>query len=96
MSRFRLCWIHRCIRGSLHRAQFVGKDAVDNQVTVVRIDFREADHGKRKTLMQEVFNILLALLDGLVPVSHILSAQLDFAQFRRRGTESGRLGSARR
>ena len=31
---------------------------MDNEVTVVRIYLREADHGKRKTLMQEVFNIL--------------------------------------
>ena len=31
---------------------------MDNDVTVVRIYLREADHGKRKTLMQEVLNIL--------------------------------------
>ena len=31
---------------------------MDNEVTVVRIYLREADHGKRKTLMQEVLNIL--------------------------------------
>lgn len=31
---------------------------MENDVTVVRIYLREADHGKRKTLMQEVFNIL--------------------------------------
>jgi uncharacterized protein len=31
---------------------------VDNEVTVVRIYLREADQGKRKTLMQELFNIL--------------------------------------
>jgi PII-like signaling protein len=102
---------------------------VDNEVTVVRIYLREADHGKRKTLLQEVFNILhdqqrvqslvvfrgiagfgdggevhasdmlrlnvdlplvieffdtpkvvdaaLALLDGLVPVRHIVSWRAD-------------------
>lgn len=31
---------------------------MDNEVTVVRIYLREADHCKRKTLMQEVLNIL--------------------------------------
>lgn len=31
---------------------------MENEVTVVRIYLREADHGKRKTLMQEVLNIL--------------------------------------
>jgi PII-like signaling protein len=31
---------------------------VSTEVTVVRIYLREADHGKHKTLMQEVFNIL--------------------------------------
>lgn len=31
---------------------------MDNEVTFVRIYLREADHGKRKTLMQEVLNIL--------------------------------------
>jgi uncharacterized protein len=31
---------------------------VDEEVTVVRIYLREADQGKRKTLMQEVLNIL--------------------------------------
>lgn len=31
---------------------------MDKEVTVVRIYLREADHGKRKTLMQEVLNIL--------------------------------------
>jgi PII-like signaling protein len=31
---------------------------VDNEVTVARIYLREADHGKRRTLMQEVLNIL--------------------------------------
>jgi len=31
---------------------------VDNEVTVARIYLREADHGKRRTLMQEVVNIL--------------------------------------
>jgi hypothetical protein len=31
---------------------------VDDEVTVVRIYLREADQGKRKTLMQEVLNIL--------------------------------------
>jgi PII-like signaling protein len=98
---------------------------VDSEVMVVRIYLRETEHGKRKTLMQEVLNILhdqqrvqgvvvfrgiaglgesgevhasdllrlnvdlplvieffdkpevvqaaLALLDGLVPVGHILS-----------------------
>jgi uncharacterized protein len=98
---------------------------MDNEVMVVRIYIRETEHGRRKTLMQEVLNILhdqqrvqgvvvfrgiagmgesgevyasdmlrlnvdlplvieffdkptiaqaaLALLDGLVPVGHILS-----------------------
>lgn len=31
---------------------------MNNEVTVVRIYLREADHGKRRTLMQEVLNIL--------------------------------------
>lgn len=31
---------------------------MDNEVTMVRIYLREADHGKRRTLMQEVLNIL--------------------------------------
>jgi PII-like signaling protein len=31
---------------------------MEHEVTVVRIYLREADHGKRKTLMQEVLNIL--------------------------------------
>ncbi len=31
---------------------------MDDKVTVVRIYLREADQGKRKTLMQEVLNIL--------------------------------------
>jgi PII-like signaling protein len=31
---------------------------VDNEVLVVRIYLREADHGKRRTLLQELFNIL--------------------------------------
>ncbi len=31
---------------------------MDNEVMVVRIYLREAEHGKRKTLMQEVLNIL--------------------------------------
>ena len=31
---------------------------MDNEVTVTRIYLREADHGKRKTLLQEVLNIL--------------------------------------
>ena len=31
---------------------------MDNEVTIVRIYLREADHGKRRTLMQEVLNIL--------------------------------------
>jgi uncharacterized protein len=31
---------------------------VDDEVTVVRIYLREADQGRRKTLMQEVLNIL--------------------------------------
>ena len=31
---------------------------MDNEVTVARIYLREADHGKRGTLMQEVLNIL--------------------------------------
>lgn len=31
---------------------------MDNEVMVVRIHLREADHGKRKTLMQEILNIL--------------------------------------
>jgi len=31
---------------------------VDNEVTIVRIYLRETDHGRRKTLMQEVLNIL--------------------------------------
>ena len=31
---------------------------MDDEVTLVRIYLREADQGKRKTLMQEVFNIL--------------------------------------
>ena len=31
---------------------------MDNEVTVARIYLREADHGKRKTLMQEVLNVL--------------------------------------
>jgi PII-like signaling protein len=31
---------------------------MDDEVMVVRVYLREADHGKRKTLMQEVLNIL--------------------------------------
>lgn len=31
---------------------------MDNEVTMARIYLREADHGKRRTLMQEVINIL--------------------------------------
>lgn len=31
---------------------------MDRELTVVRIYFRETDHGKRKTLMQEILNIL--------------------------------------
>ena len=31
---------------------------MDNEVMVVRIYLREAEHGRRKTLMQEVLNIL--------------------------------------
>ena len=31
---------------------------MDEEVTVVRICLREADHGKRKTLMQEIMNVL--------------------------------------
>jgi PII-like signaling protein len=31
---------------------------MDNEVMMVRIYLREAEHGKRKTLMQEVLNIL--------------------------------------
>jgi hypothetical protein len=32
--------------------------AMDNEVMVVRIYLRETEHGRRKTLMQEVLNIL--------------------------------------
>lgn len=31
---------------------------MENDVTVVRIYLHEADHGRRKTLMQEILNIL--------------------------------------
>ena len=31
---------------------------MDDEVTVVRIYLRETEHGKRKTLMQEILNIL--------------------------------------
>ena len=31
---------------------------MDNEVMIVRIYLREADHGKRRSLMQEVLNIL--------------------------------------
>jgi uncharacterized protein len=31
---------------------------VDNEVMIVRIYLREADHGRRRSLMQEVLNIL--------------------------------------
>jgi PII-like signaling protein len=31
---------------------------VDNEVMIVRIYLREADHGRRRTLMQEILNIL--------------------------------------
>jgi hypothetical protein len=33
-------------------------DVVETEVTVVRIQLNEADHGRRKTLLQEILSIL--------------------------------------